>query len=151
MINQQGRRTKHTSIIVATLLTGGCHANVQPAPDPCPSRTWAKVPLQPPLHFDRPGPPGVLTFLILDAHSGASVINAQVGLRGGLPYMTTRTDSTGTAVFENLSAGRYEIRTNQVGYGTHRDSVELGAGEGRTRVVQLQRYGVCLSEVLPTR
>jgi hypothetical protein len=131
-------------ILPAALLIGGCHANVKP--EPCYGVNWAKEPLQPALHFDHPGPAGVVTILLLDAHSGGILPGAQVAL-GGTPRMA-RTDSTGTAILRDVPPGRYEIWARHIGYSPRKDSLILALGEGRTRIVQLQRDVVCLQEAI---
>jgi len=134
----------HILIFLAALLLIGCRPKV--TPDPCPAIAWGKEPLQPQLHFDQPGPAGVVIVLVLDAHSGASLLDAVVVLTD--TPRTARTDSSGTATLRDVPPGRYEVRALRLGYSASSDSLVLASGEGRVRIIQLQRVGFCLEETV---
>ena len=132
------------SAVCVVTLAMGCRAPV--VSDPCPAVKWAAVPLQPLIHFDQLGPQGNVTVLLLDGHSGEPISGGQIALAPS--NVAAPTDSNGIGTFTNLLPGRYQLAARGIGYKARRDSLILQPGEGRIRIVQLRRDGLCVVETI---
>jgi len=136
-------RPRIRSALCVVTLAMGCRTPV--VPGPCPAVKWAATPLQPVIFFDQPGPQGNVTVLLLDGHSGAPVVGGQIALTP--PNLAVPTDSNGIGTFTGLPAGRYLLIARGIGFRAWRDSLVLQPGDGRIRIVQLRREGLCLEEI----
>ncbi len=87
---------------------------------------------------------GTLTGRITDVRNGGPLAGARVTV--GTSQIGATTNASGTyRLF--LSSGRSEVRFAAIGYGVHRDTVNIADGATVTRDVALQREAVTLSEI----
>ena len=101
----------------------------------CGSSDTAHV--APVLALDEPAPPGMITVLVLDGHSG-DPIRAHLTLD---PIRRiAEADLTGVARFTDMAPGRYGIVIRAMGYRAKVDSLVVSSTAGRIRIAQLRRY-----------
>lgn len=84
--------------------------------------------------------------LLLDAHSGKPVPEAQLSLEGKSP--AARPGEDGIVILHDVPEGSHPVRVVALGYYAIRDTVALTATEGRVRIYQLKRVGFCLTETV---
>ena len=88
-----------------------------------------------------------VTGRVSDARSAGSLSGAQITVVGTQRAATTRDDGTYRLV---LSAGRYVLRANKIGYGPALDTVTVGAGETLTQDFTLLSAPIGLDQVVVT-
>jgi hypothetical protein len=72
---------------------------------------------------------------VYDGETSAAIPGAAVVLRQGEASVTAQADARGQFVVEGLGAGRWRVEAQAEGYVSDPAPLEVGAGEGRVRVV----------------
>jgi hypothetical protein len=84
---------------------------------------------QPALGQEGRGQDAVVLGHVLDAESGRPVETVEIRLVGRGQDLLRVTDGEGEFLFPRVPPGTYEIVLSHLAYGTHTDTVEVGAGE----------------------
>lgn len=92
-----------------------------------------------------PAPAGRLSGQVVDATSGAPVVDAVVRIVDLTPALT---DENGVFTIDVVPAGSYDVTVEHLGYGTHTQAVEVQSNAQSTVLIRVSAEAIELAELV---